>query len=302
MGEEDRVSGLESRALVKKLEESRIYKDYEKAFSRATGLPLAIRPLQSFNLAQEGKESSNRFCSLMAESNRGCEACFRMQQKLEEEAQMAPRTLKCFAGLCDTAVPIRVGKNLVAFLQTGQILLNKPNQEEFNSVAKSILTWGTQTDLKVFEEAYFQTKVLDKDQYEAFIQLLNTFAKHLSDISNQLLIQGEEQESPTIRQAKDYLNSSFSRSITLGEAAEYVNVSAHYFSKMFKKSTGLTFTEYLSRIRVEKAKDLLQNPNNRISAIAYDVGFDSLSQFNRTFKRISGVPPKEYRKQIEAEL
>lgn len=299
MDNENRISGLESRELVKKLGGSKIFSDYKKAFSTATGLPLAIRPLESFTLAQEGNKQENKFCALLAKSNKGCEACFKMQQKLEKEAGMAPKTLKCFAGLCDSAVPIRVGNNLVAFLQTGQILLNNPKQEEFNNITKQLLKWGTDTDLKTFEEAYFQTRVMDKEQYEAFVLLLNTFANHLADISNQLLISGKENEPEAIRDSKTYLKNNFDKTITLGEAAQYVNMSAHYFSKMFKKATGLTFTEYLSRIRIEKAKDLLQNPNNRISTIAYEVGFDSLSQFNRTFKRISGIPPKEYRKEVE---
>ncbi len=64
---------------------------------------------------------------------------------------------------------------------------------------------------------------------------------------------------------------------------------------MFKKATGLTFTEYLSRIRVEKAKSYLLNPHIRISEVAFEVGFQSLSQFNRVFKKITGQSPSQFR-------
>jgi YesN/AraC family two-component response regulator len=64
---------------------------------------------------------------------------------------------------------------------------------------------------------------------------------------------------------------------------------------MFKKATGLHFTEYLARVRVEKAKNLLLNPNLRISEIAYEVGFQSLTHFNRIFRRLVGESPTEYR-------
>jgi AraC-like DNA-binding protein len=64
---------------------------------------------------------------------------------------------------------------------------------------------------------------------------------------------------------------------------------------MFKKATGLTFTDYLSRVRVEKAKALLLNPHLRISEIAYDVGFQSLTHFNRMFRKIVGESPTAYR-------
>jgi transcriptional regulator GlxA family with amidase domain len=64
---------------------------------------------------------------------------------------------------------------------------------------------------------------------------------------------------------------------------------------MFKKSTGLTFTDYLSRVRVEKAKDLLMNPRLRVSDIAYMAGFQSLTHFNRLFRRLTGECPTCFR-------
>jgi len=67
---------------------------------------------------------------------------------------------------------------------------------------------------------------------------------------------------------------------------------------MFKKITGINFTDYLSRVRIEKAKNLLLNRNLRISEIAYEVGFQSLTHFNRVFKKITGQSPTEYRGQL----
>jgi AraC-like DNA-binding protein len=86
--------------------------------------------------------------------------------------------------------------------------------------------------------------------------------------------------------------------LTLGEVAKSVNMSAFYFCKMFKKSTGLTFTDYLARVRVEKVKNLLINPHKRISEAAFEAGFQSLSQFNRVFRRITGEAPTAYRERI----
>ena len=66
--------------------------------------------------------------------------------------------------------------------------------------------------------------------------------------------------------------------------------------RQFKKATGLTFTDYLGRVRVEKAKSLLLNPNLRISEIAYAVGFQSLRHFNRVFRELTGQSPTDFRK------
>jgi AraC-like DNA-binding protein len=78
-----------------------------------------------------------------------------------------------------------------------------------------------------------------------------------------------------------------------------VNTSSFYFCKLFKKATGLNFTDYVSRVRIEKAKNLLLNPNLRISEIAFEVGFQSLTHFNRVFKKIIGQSPTQYRGQVD---
>lgn len=281
--------------LVDRLSESKLYQDYERAFREATGLPLAIRPAQAYQNALRDKEGENPFCMLIARTNAGCANCIKMQADLEKQAGMEPRSLHCFAGLCDSAVPIRVGGELIAFLQTGQILLHQPNQEEFSRTTRQLLAWGSEVNLKALEEAYFQTKVFDKDQYEAMLRLLSTFAEHLATISNSIQSADAEAEPQVVSRAKKYIRERFQERITLDEAAQAVNASTRHFCKVFKEATGITFTDYLARTRVEKAKHLLQNPHLRVSEIAFETGFESISQFNRSFKRITGMSPTRFR-------
>jgi AraC-like DNA-binding protein len=70
---------------------------------------------------------------------------------------------------------------------------------------------------------------------------------------------------------------------------------------MFKKGTGINFTEYLSRVRIERSKNLLLNPHLRVSEIAFEVGFQSLTHFNRVFKNTVGESPSHYREQLLGE-
>ena len=83
--------------------------------------------------------------------------------------------------------------------------------------------------------------------------------------------------------------------IRLEEIARALNVSTFHFCRIFKQATGLTFVAYLSRLRVEKAKILLQDKNLRITEICYEVGFHSLTHFNRIFRKLVGSSPTEYR-------
>jgi AraC-like DNA-binding protein len=286
------------RAMVDQLRQSRIYRDYEQAFRETTGLPINLRAIEAFDLPHHGDPKENPFCALMATTNRSCAACLQLQRRVEEEARLEPKTLRCFAGLCDSAVPVRVGENLIAFLQTGQIMLHTPTQSQFKRTTKQLLKWGSDIDLKQLEETYFQTRVVTKKQYESIVRLLTIFAQHLSSLSNQLLVKQETAESPVISRARIFITDHQSEDLSLGQVAQAVNMSAFYFCKTFKKSTGMTFTDYLARVRVEKVKNLLLNPHKRVSEAAYEAGFQSLSQFNRVFRKIAGESPSRYRERL----
>ena len=65
-------------------------------------------------------------------------------------------------------------------------------------------------------------------------------------------------------------------------------------------ATGMTFTDYLARVRIEKVKNLLLNPHKRVSEAAYEAGFQSLSQFNRVFRRIAGESPTTFRDRLHS--
>jgi AraC-like DNA-binding protein/ligand-binding sensor protein len=288
----------QSRELVDQLKKSQIYRDYEKAFRETTGMPINLRPVEFFNLPHHQDPKEAPFCSLMASTNQSCSACLQLQKKVEEEAKLEPKTLKCFAGLCDAAVPVRVGENLVAFLQTGQVFVQKPNAKDFSRVARELVNWGVQADLKRVEEAYFQTRVLDKKQFEAVLRLLTIFAQHLASLSNQLMVSSRQAESPMVTRAKQFIADHQDEELSLRQVAGAVNTSAFYFCKMFKQATGLTFTDYLARVRIEKVKNLLMNPHKRISEAAYEAGFQSLSQFNRVFRKIVGESPTTWREKL----
>jgi len=286
---------LGNKRLVEKLTRSVIYRDYVRAFSTATGMPLALRPVESWQLAMHGARNENPFCELMARSNRVCAACLEVQQKLTQKIGDRSRTVTCFAGLSDSAVPIRIGDQLIGFLQTGQVFLKQPTKFRFDQAAKQLVDWGVHVDLGKAREAYFHTKVLTKKQYRALLRLLEIFGRHLSILSNQIVVENSAAEPVAVERARQFIAQNQDGAICLATVAKAVNTSTFYFCKLFKRATGLTFTDYLARVRIEKAKTLLLDRNRRVSEVAYDVGFQSLTHFNRVFKKIVGRSPSSYR-------
>ena len=286
--------------LVQRLSKSDIYKDYERAFSDATQLPISLRPTETWRLALEGKRYQNPFCALLAKTSRTCAACLQMQKEIQDMPGSGAKTATCFAGLCDSAVPVKAGDKVIGYLQTGQVALRKPNEVQFNRITQQLMDWGVNVDLTELKDAYYHSRTLAPQQYMAMVKLLEIFATHISALANEIVVQEDEAESPMIRRARAYILANQADPIDLDKVAQAMHVSTFYFCKMFKKATGLTFTDYLSRVRVEKAKTLLLNPHLRISEIAYDVGFQSLTHFNRMFRKIVGESPTAYRESKSA--
>jgi|SRR5215470_13153781 len=102
-------------------------------------------------------------------------------------------------------------------------------------------------------------------------------------------------EPVAIWKTRKYIEEHSREELSLTLVARVVNMNANYLSENFKQVTGINFVNYVAGTRFANACDLLQNPNLRITEIAFAAGFQSLSQFNRVFKRFSGKSPTQYR-------
>ena len=102
-------------------------------------------------------------------------------------------------------------------------------------------------------------------------------------------------EPVEIWKTRKFIEEHSREELSLTEVAKAVNINANHLSENFKQITGINFVEYVARARFATACNLLRNPNLRISEIAFAAGFQSLSQFNRVFKRFSGKSPTQYR-------
>ena len=285
--------------LVETLNASGTFQNYERAYTEATGMPLALRPVESWKLPFHGKRKENTFCAVMA-GNRACTACLRLQEKLTQDAMNQPATRTCAYGLCETAVPVKFGLQTIGFLQTGQVMRQKPTEAAFRRAVVRAGKLGVDIGDELTKRAYFESPVVSRRKLDSVTSLLVIFADHIAMKGNQIMVQTENAESPVIARAKQFIAGHYTEQLSLRQVAQTVNTSVFYFCKKFHEATGLTFTEFVSRTRIEKGKNLLLNPNLHITEIAYAIGFQSLTQFNRTFKKIMGQSPTDYRGNLPA--
>jgi len=274
-----------------------VLRHYEESFQKATGVSLKLVPPHEPKQRFSYGHGENAFCALVAGTAVGCEACLEAQARLQQNAakKLGMQQAYCFAGLTEIAIPVQVGGKHVATLMSGQVFRREPTQRDFEMVLE-MLEGGLEKDQeKKARKAYFETIVVPLDRLQAIIQLLVVFAQHLADDFSRHLMASVDSEHPIVSSAKKFVQEHAGEVLALEEVLQHVKASRFHFCKLFKKSTGMTFTEYVARVRVEKAKNLLLDPSLRISEVVFASGFGSIPQFNSVFKRCVGMPPTAYR-------
>ncbi len=246
---------MQEAELIEQLSRLKVYRDFEQAFYQVTELSVRLRTLGMWNLA----------CALLNQEGR-------------------------FSSI--TIVPVWLGENIIGVLQTDRAALEEPMSRELadqRPVANARIAKNSH------RPSNGHIPVFSRPRYEAMVHLLQIFAEQLSFYANQIVIRLDEREPYRVRLARTFISNHRTDDIDLADVARATHVSTFYLCKIFKKATGLTFVEYRNRLRVESAKKMLLNPNLTVSEVAYSVGFQSLTQFNRLFRRVVGMAPTRFR-------
>lgn len=286
------------------LTKSAIFRDFEDAFHKLTNLPLHYIPVGSDEAVDGITGHDNPLCRHFQDDSTVCSSCAMAHEHLREHGKVDSYTAQCFAGLTETAVPVKLGEEVIGYLQTGQVLLQEPSDTEVDQIMEHLDRMGVSISRDNIREMYLENHVMSHDQYDAVIRMLEIFAGHLSTIVHQLALDktDDEKEPERVAMARAYITKHLDENLTLPRVAEAVNTSSFYFSRMFKQVTGHTFTEYLAMARIERAKNLMRDNNKNITQIAYESGFQSLSQFNRVFRKVQNEAPGSFRKRIHSML
>ena len=286
-----------NKQLVDMLRRSRLFRDYENVFTKATGLALTLRPLEFWQLAHRGKKHENPFCAMLAENPKSLAVCLQAHQDMIDHTGLLPHTVTCPFGLTETAIPVKLGADVIGYLRIGQVLRHTPAKADTNKVTREVEKCGLKFS-GALRKAWERNPLIPPDKYNAIVRLLSFFGEQLSALTNQLVVERQNEEPPLVQKARDYIDKHKTEALSLSAVAQAAGASVFHFCKVFRKSTGLKFTDYVARVRLEDARTQLLNPNRRISEVAYDVGFQSLTQFNRMFKRVFGQSPTEVREHL----
>lgn len=238
-------------------------RDYAKSFSAATGLPLVIQAPGDFNI--QGADLPE-CCRRLSANKKACAKCLEIHVALQGPDS---RTVRCFAGLTSSAVPVVVKDQTVAYLHTGHAAVNGDANERHTGAPR-----------------------LTRGEYEGALRLLELFSRQLA--AN--FPEGSQGSPyPAIDRAAREIKQDPGKTWRLTSLARTAKMHPAYFSEMFHDRLGITLTRFIAGARVDKARQLLRHTDMKIIEVAYAAGFGSVSQFNRVFLRETGCRPTAVR-------
>ena len=138
-----------------------------------------------------------------------------------------------------------------------------------------------------------QDRLYDCKDIDRLAKCCIELLSEISGFANQLR---QNKNSKAVEMVKDYIKQNYEKDISLQDAAAAVYLNPNYLSELFKKQTGINFSEYLTNYRIEKAKNLLKDMNYKTNAVANMVGYQDARNFSKIFKKTVGINPAEYRK------
>ncbi len=159
-------------------------------------------------------------------------------------------------------------------------------------------------DLSPTEEAEGYGRLVEQHGYTRE-QIAEKVGKSAYDVATSLVrtkVAGKAALSPRARRAVRYVRRNFKRDISLDHVADVVGVSKCSLCRLFKRATGLTFTQYVNLLRLEEARRLLLTSDTYIFQIAYKAGFQNINYFRILFKRSCGCSPSEYKSSVQLAL
>lgn len=138
----------------------------------------------------------------------------------------------------------------------------------------------------------YLTEVMGTDNLR---ELKKWFVDKMVEISTKIENNKSDKSESLIEKAESFLKNNYMKDISLDDISRYCNISTYYFSKLFKQETGENYVEYLNRIRIEHAKQMMNESDKSIKEICFSVGFSDPNYFSRAFKKYEGISPTEYK-------
>ncbi|MCR5503328.1 MAG: response regulator [Lachnospiraceae bacterium] len=185
--------------------------------------------------------------------------------------------------------------------------MNEFDGTNLMAIRLKVLEFALRAEKVAYENGGMTYRFGSRDSYLPEIMSMNTTAELREWFLNKIMTacrnissKRQERSKDTIESAKEFIADNFSGDLSLDDVSRVVNISPYYFSKLFKEATGKNFIEYLTDLRIERAKTLLLDSDLSMKEICAECGYQDPNYFSRTFKKNTGFTPTEYKEKKAA--
>lgn len=182
--------------------------------------------------------------------------------------------------------------------KNGEISSLKDMKAAYKEIAGRIIETIDEVDIKSKGRTGDERELMDEALSINDPYLLRTWLYKVLDFVFNIIVADQKGfQDNEINAALNYLEKNYYKKVTLEEVADYINISPFYLSKLFKKFTGVNFIDYLTDLKIEKAKELLEHTDMPVINIAIELSFNEPNYFTRVFRKMVGVTPSKYREE-----
>lgn len=267
-------------ALIASLRHSQPFTACAAALRQISNVSLTIVAASQWPPCKNPAGCPNSLCAAMIKSGGECASC---AKSLSAPVGVV-NTIKCLGDLHQSALPIQIKNRVLAFICIG------PYSVGIRSTAPK-----ARAESPALRKQLVAMPRFSVDGLKAVLELLKVVSDDLTRLANDHILPNSL--PARIEAGRRFVEENYSKPIMLATVAKHAGMSREHFCRTFKKALGIGFSEFVNRTRIENAKMRLKDPGLRVTEISDQVGFKSLTHFNRTFKRIVGVNPTTYRRQ-----
>lgn len=272
-------------------------REQQVAFTCATGVALALVPASVAARARP----DGAFCVQGCLGDPSGTVCQRKLVRAEQRAvtQQGPVRYCCPSGLVKILVPVFFGGQHVGSLLAGPFTLHSLDGHRLAQLVAKLDECGLGDRVDQLQTTWEFSPRLSTEKCRAAGTLLRMFGLYLEECGRHEWESRATKRPALLQKIEAFLAESRPDQVSLKEVATRVNLSPCHFCAVFKKQTGVTFSQYRLRLRMEKARELLGDPERRVSDVAFESGFESIPYFNRAFRRWFGCSPSQFRERRE---
>lgn len=282
------------KALYHKLRELPELVEFQRDFELLSGMKLAF--VDELGLGDDLRRDCLPLCAVVNASAAGSAMCARVRHALLASAADHSSCMVCDAGLNEVVIPLNISGIRAGFFMFGGTSPLPPSPQTLHKARHLLKKNGLDVSESDLESWLAQTPVVRKEAIDAYRRIVHLAAKQIALKVTDQLVDPEVKMPLPVKKACGFIRArSLTDDIHLSEVARHCGVSEGHLSRMFHHATGLTFREYVTQVRIEHAKALLMRTNKSVTEIAYESGFQSLSQFHRVFRKLNGKTAGEMR-------